>query len=156
MAKPKTAAIVPVILRRLKRRDEIVKALSAEGITATRIAGSIGSLLDAKKRVMVYSDDGRSTEFIIDATAVRSGVELALQLWGVIKAQGFDVPESEQDTETASALLTGRAVGKLYVEKHEAGESDEQIDSWIATKEGILTVRARVAAAQEQEGKIGA
>lgn len=142
MSKSKTTtALVPWTAQRIAKRDEIIAALVAEDISPARVARGLSQMFDARKRIMVYGDEGRTTEFIIDATAVRAAIELTLQLWGVIKAEGFEVPQEHQHSED---LEVGQAIGDVYAQRLALGMPLEDIHAWLSGPQGALGVRARL------------
>jgi len=124
----------------LKRRGALADALLAHNITEDRIAKGIADLLDAKKRVVIYAGNGeRASEYVVDGMAVRAGIELTFELWGLRNAKAIEGPETDREENDVMA----DALSELAMEKARLGWTPESFEEWIRTPEGLDEFKKR-------------
>ena len=137
MAKSKT---LPVRWQKqiILRRDKLCAALDHHMIDEDKIALSIKTLLEAKRRVVEYLSNGdRETQFIPDANAIKNGIELWMELVGLRKAQGFESAETDSDENRVAV----DAVVNITALKMSEGAEKGEIAAWLRTQDGITAVR---------------
>ena len=140
MTKPIARSPMKIQKQVLKWRNDIWTALDKEKVTPTLLVQCVKKLLNAEKRVMEYTEDGRESRMIVDANAVKNGIELSMEMMGLRNAKGFEEP----DTGVGENQMAVSAVALVSSEKKGLGWTDASVCDFLGTDEGVLAVKAKI------------